>query len=146
MEIIDFKPEHIENFINFTNDNEGDLNFFYPHKMDGASLYNMLIYKKSDQYKIMVHDHRIIGYGLLRGWDEGYEIPSLGIIIDRNFRGLGLSKTFMMFLESTAKIKGATQMRLVVNKLNKVAIDVYLKLGYTLSEHNEHQLIGIKSI
>lgn len=146
MEIIDLKPEHINLFISFIQNNENDLNYFFPHKMDYDNLIFILKNNKKDQYKIITYDEVIIGYGILRGWDEGYEIPSLGIIIDKKFRGVGLSKLLMLYLETLAKILGSKKIRLVVHKDNQVAYNLYKKLNYEFSIHNKNQLIGFKQI
>ena len=42
MEIINLKPEHIEIFIEFIENNKTDLNFFLPHKMDCDTIHNIL--------------------------------------------------------------------------------------------------------
>lgn len=146
MEIVDLDISYLPDFIDFVNNNLHDLNFFYPHPFDINTVSSILLKKKEDQYKIIIHEDKIIGYGLLRGWDEGYDIPSLGIMIDRNHRGIGLSKMFMSFLESVSKIKGAKKIRLVVSKENFKAVNTYKKLGYSLEEYNEKQLIGFKDL
>ena len=94
----------------------------------------------------MFDENKIIGYGLLRGWDEGYDIPSLGIMIDSSYRGKGLSYQMMEYLHKAAKEKNASQIRLTVYKQNNKAISLYKKLGYTFSEKNEEELIGITDI
>ncbi len=146
MEIIDFTQEKIPTFMDFIVKNYNDLSFFYPHEMDSASLNDILLTKKQDQYKIVTYRNKIIGYGILRGWDDKYEIPSLGIMIDKDFRGTGVSKMLMSFLESAAKLQGSTKIRLVVHKDNTIAINTYTKLGYILENHNDHQLIGFKTL
>jgi ribosomal protein S18 acetylase RimI-like enzyme len=146
MEIIDFKIEHIPQFIDFINSNLTGLKFFYPHPVDYDTILSILMRKKEDQFKIILHEDKIIGYGLLRGWDDGYDIPSLGIMIDSNYRGMGIATMFMIFLESICKIKGSKQIRLVVSKENIKAVNTYKKLGYPLEEYTELQLIGIKNL
>jgi len=46
---------------------------------------------------------------MLRGWDEGYETPSLGIAVHPDARGLGLARTFMGFLHAAASFQGAAR-------------------------------------
>ena len=146
MEIINLKPEHIEIFIEFIENNKTDLNFFLPHKMDCDTIHNILTNNKSDQYKIIIHNDKIIGYGLLRGWDEGYDIPSLGIMVDKNYRGIGVSKLLMLYLEVTAKILGSKKMRIVVHKNNNIAYNLYNKLKYDFSPYGDDHLISFKTI
>lgn len=146
MEILDFTPNKIDNFIEFIQKNNSDLNFFYPHDMSRESLNSMLEHKKKDIYKIVIHKDKIIGYGILRGWDEGFEIPSLGIIIDKDFRGIGLSKTLMRFLEVNAKLMSSKKIRIVVHKNNQIAYNLYRSLNYEFEVYNLDQLISFKQI
>lgn len=146
MEIINFQPEHIKNFIDFIDNNKSDLNFFFPHNMDYDTILDILSNNTADQYKIVIHNNQIIGYGILRGWDDGFDIPSLGIMIDRDFRGIGLSKLLMLYLEVTAKILGAKKIRIVVHKDNKIAYNLYVHFKYEFSPYGEHHLIGFKNI
>src|SRR5208337_259421 len=47
--------------------------------------------------KVRCRDHyygaflgdRMVGFSMLRGWDDGYTVPSFGILIDRDFHGRG---------------------------------------------------------
>ena len=146
MEIINLTHVTIPALIDFAKRNESDLAFFHPHPFDYDVIKNKITWITNDQYKIIIHEGEVIGYGLLRGWDEGYEIPSLGIMIDSKYRGTGLSKMFMRFLETEAKIRGAQKMRLVVYKNNIKAVNTYKSLGYDLQEHDETQLIGFKNL
>jgi ribosomal protein S18 acetylase RimI-like enzyme len=41
---------------------------------------------------------RIVGYGMLRGWDEGYSVPSLGILVRAEACGQGIGKLLMEHL------------------------------------------------
>ncbi len=146
MEIVNFTTINIERFIKFIENNTSDLVFFHPHEMDYNSILSILSNKKNDKYKIVIHEDRVIGYGILRGWDEGFEIPSLGIMVDKDFRGIGLSKTIMKFLESNAKIMGAKKIRIVVHKDNQVAYNLYKSLNYEFETYNKNQLISFKKI
>src|SRR5690242_21202213 len=90
----------------------------------------------------MVLDNHVIGYGMLRGWDEGYAIPSLGIAIDPEVRGRGHSRVLMNFLRDVAKQRGAERIRLKVDPQNQSAAELYRSLGYVLEPQPDGQLIG----
>lgn len=146
MEIIDLNKNNIDMLLEFIQRNKSDITFFHPHNFTVNDIINILDKKINDQYKIIIHENKVVGYGLLRGWDENYEIPSLGIIIDFQFRGIGIANMFMIYLETESRLRGAKKIRLVVYKNNIKAINIYKKLGYDLKEYDETQLIGFKNL
>ena len=84
----------------------------------------------------------ILAYGILRGWDEGFEIPCLGIALHPKVRGSGLSKVFMLFLHAAGRRRGAKQVRLKVYKDNIAARKLCEGLGYRFEWEIEDQLVG----
>ena len=118
--------------------------FFTPHKFDYLTILKNCFNK--DIYIIQLIDKKIVGYGMLRGWEEGYEIPILGIIIDKNYRGMGLSKDLMNFLHNIARTKGSIKVMLKVYKNNIVAINLYKKCNYEFTDYNNELLVGYKTI
>ena len=87
-----------------------------------------------------------VAYGMLRGWDEGFSEPSLGIAVHPNFRGQGLAGQMVRQLHELARMRGATSIRLKVYRSNTVAINFYKKLGYVLTEYDESQWLGRLSL
>ena len=83
---------------------------------------------------------------MLRGWDEGFDIPSLGICLSPTSRGLGLATVFMKGIHEQAKKAGATQILLKVHPENTVALSLYESLGYQFSEKKDDQLVGRVSL
>lgn len=122
-----------------------DKNFFHPHELSYNGIFKEVTDNPKNYYVFFMDIDNVLGYGLLRGWQERYEIPSLGIMIDITQRRKGISENLMWHLESAAQIKGAKKIRLTVYKENNKAISLYNKLGYTFSDKNENELIGIKT-
>lgn len=120
----------------------GDDKFFHPHPFDKTTASKLARYKGNDVYCVLVDGDKIIGYGMLRGWDEGYEVPSLGIIIHPSIRGCGWGKILMNFLHLTAKQRGCRQVRLKVYPANVNAVKMYKKLGYVFASSQSDQLVG----
>ncbi len=87
-----------------------------------------------------------VAYGMLRGWDEGFAEPSLGIAVHPRFRGRGLAGQMVRQLHDLARMRGATSIRLKVYRGNTVAIHFYKKLGYVLTDHDESQWLGRLSL
>ncbi|MBI1912007.1 MAG: GNAT family N-acetyltransferase [Deltaproteobacteria bacterium] len=118
---------------------------FSPHPFDEDNAKRICCYGGRDQYYgITLGGINIIGYGMLRGWDEGYEIPSIGLCILKEYQGKHLGKTFMNFLEAASLLGGASKIMLKVKKDNKTAKALYDKQGFVFQEYNNDFLIGYK--
>ena len=125
--------------------NKNDFNLFHPHEYNMNSLFRN-IHNKKDFFVCLFYKNKIVGYGMLRGWKEGYDIPSLGIMIDKDYRGMGLSKILMEYLHIICKFKKCDRVMLKVAKNNESAINLYKKLEYELDNYNEVFMIGYKKI
>ncbi|MBX9675348.1 MAG: GNAT family N-acetyltransferase [Methylotenera sp.] len=129
-------------------DENGDSIFFAPHAVDSKTLDMIADKDNKDLHYLLVEGENILGYGLLRGWNEGYEIPSLGIAISPKARGNGLAKMLMQFLHIAALRKFSSKVRLRVLKSNAKAIKLYQELGYSFEEdlNDVRFLVGYKTI
>ena len=79
---------------------------------------------------------------LLRGWDEGYSVPSLGIAIHPVARGQGLGTLMMEYLHFLARQRGAITVRLRVHVENLRAIQLYQALGYAFVTEGDEYIVG----
>lgn len=122
--------------------------FFSPHPRDENSINRIVGNNGRDLYYVMVEDEKILGYGLLRGWDEGYQIPSLGVAIHPSVRGTGLGKILITFLHIVAFRRGACKVRLRVHRDNEKAIDLYKSFGYVFEDdvNQAEYFLGFKSL
>jgi len=120
----------------------GDDRFFHPHPFDDAAAHDIANYRGRDFYAAGFVGGRLVGYGMLRGWDAGYAVPSLGIVIAPQARGRGFSKPLMLFLHEAARQRGATTVRLKVYPDNLAAIKLYEGLGYAFHGEERGQLVG----
>ena len=120
----------------------GDAQHFHPHPFSEDFLDKLCKYQGKDLYYIAVERNNVLAYGLLRGWDEGYAVPSLGIALHPSVRGLGLGKAFMHFLHVAARRKGALRIRLKVYPSNSQAIELYKSLGYSFQGIENEQMVG----
>ena len=120
----------------------GDDKTFHPHPLTDEEAKRLAQYSGKDLYYVLVEGDKVLGYGMLRGWDEGYEVPSLGIVIHPSVRGMGLGKLFMHFLHAAARRRGASKIRLKVYPDNTTAVTMYQELGYTFQAEEAGQLVG----
>ena len=103
---------------------------FHPHDLGAAGAGQIATYLGKDVYVVLESGGELIGYGMLRGWDEGYAVPSLGIAIRPDHRRSGYGRVLMLALHDVARATGATQIRLRVSPENGPAAGLYWSLGY----------------
>lgn len=115
---------------------------FHPHPFDDQVAREICHYRGQDLYCVGLADGKAVAYGMLRGWDEGYERPSLGIYIAPERRGSGIASLFMAKLHELARSKGAMQIRIKVYLNNVEARQLYENFGYTFTAQEGGQLIG----
>ncbi len=133
--------DEVSNFFRIVSVDQKSQNF-HPHSFDDDSAEWVTSYKGRDLYLGLFINQRMLGYGLLRGWDEGFEIPSLGIYLAPDARGKGLSKEFMSAIHTHALKNGALKVRLKVYADNTGARRLYEKIGYVFASEEEGQLVG----
>lgn len=111
--------------------------------MTSAEARARCAYKGKDLHYVVAVGSRVVGYGILRGWDEGYARPSLGIGLLPAAQGRGIGRALMHFLHAAAAERGARQVRLRVAKDNKAARALYANLGYRFRPNTKELLEGI---
>jgi len=136
--------EWIQPLMNFLHDLQeaGDKELFHPHPFTEDVITDLIKHVHKDVYCVLVEGRQILGYGMLRGWDEGFEIPSLGIAIHPAARGNGLGKVLMQILHVCAMRKGAATVRLRVKSENTRAANLYQHLGYEFRSEEAGYLVG----
>ena len=120
----------------------GDDRYFHPHPLTAEHAEVIGRYAGRDLYYLLVEGADVLGYAMLRGWDEGYAIPSLGIALHPAARGAGLARPFMAFLHAAARRRGAPCVRLKVYRTNARAIALYRALGYEFDMSGGDELVA----
>jgi ribosomal protein S18 acetylase RimI-like enzyme len=115
---------------------------FHPHPLTAEEAARRCRYDGRDLFYVMVDENRVLAYGMLRGWDEGYTVPSLGIAVHPEEQGRGLGRAFMHFLHVAARRRGAERVRLKVYPRNTRALALYRDLGYRFDTYEGGQLVG----
>jgi [ribosomal protein S18]-alanine N-acetyltransferase len=118
--------------------------FFHPHPLTPQAAGERATYLGKDVYCVMAIGEELVGYGMLRGWDDGYDIPNLGVAIDPGQQGRGYGRRLMEFLHRLARQRGAKRIRLRVYPENARAVALYQSLGYSLNCNREPdgQIVG----
>ncbi|PDW04024.1 GNAT family N-acetyltransferase [Candidatus Viridilinea mediisalina] len=144
LQIRSLEPNDVAAFATFLADAEasGAAHFFHPHDFSATEAQRICTYTGQDAYYALWIGQRIAVYGMLRGWDSGYDMPSLGVIVSSQDRRQGLGQLFMSFLHCAAKLHGAQRIRLKVYPENEPALHLYQQLGYQFTASEAGQLVG----
>jgi ribosomal protein S18 acetylase RimI-like enzyme len=121
----------------------GDGLQFHPHPLTRTEAQRIAQLSGDDVYLVVIEGEKVVAYGILRGWDEGYAVPSLGIAVDPTRRGMGLGRQLMNALHAAAREHGAEQARLKVYPDNETALELYRSLGYRFGREEDGQLVGV---
>jgi GNAT superfamily N-acetyltransferase len=105
---------------------------FHPHPLtrDEARRIARRAGIRDDIYFVAAADGRIVGYGMLRGWDEGYAVPSFGVAVAVDRRGEGIGRRLLQWAIAAARERGAERMILKVHVTNVGARHVYETEGF----------------
>jgi len=76
------------------------LRFFYAFNADESAITAILSASKMDIYSGLFWQEELVGVYMLRGWDDGYDVPAFGVLIDEKYRG----GAFMRLALDTAKL------------------------------------------
>lgn len=131
-------------FITLAADSE-TMRFFHPHPFTrefAAQLCNDRSGRR-DRYYVACFGRVVIAYMMLRGWDEGYSVPSFGVCNYPALRDVGLGQALLAHAVAECRAVGAKKLRLTVFKNNERAVHVYHKFGFVFQDKNEQELVGI---
>ncbi len=132
----------------------GDERLFHPHPLTSEAAREICHHHGTttvgacDEYHIVIDTDGpggsgpVVGYGILRGWSEGFSVPSLGIAVHPDHRGRGIARRLMAHLHDVAASRGAERVRLKVYRHNTQALGLYESLGYEFEPHSETELLG----
>lgn len=131
----------------------GDGSLFHPHPLTRGAADSICRHRTAeghrDEYHVAVDpgdDGAIVAYGLLRGWSEGFAVPSLGIAVHPAHRSRGIARRLMTHLHDVAAARGAARVRLKVYRHNLPAMRLYESLGYEFQPHSATELLGFLAL
>ncbi len=106
---------------------------FDPFPLDAQTALDLLRPSRQDRFFGAYWTQRLVGFSMLRGWDEGYEIPSFGILVANDFQGRGIGRRLTAWTLDRARDAGAAHVRLSVYGSNPAAHHIYVALGFVES-------------
>ena len=127
-----------------TADNHVYQQYFIPFPTDIKSLEKKLESIREDRYWGMWFESKLVGFFMMRGFDEGYQRPSFGVYISSVYSGKGLSGLALDYCMSWCRVNKIETMILKVHPDNRYARQAYEKAGFTVIEtcsHTGHTII-----
>jgi ribosomal protein S18 acetylase RimI-like enzyme len=103
---------------------------FDPFPLTAREAQRIALEPHKDAYFVAVRAGRPVGLSMLRGFDEGYEIPSFGIFVDHEAHGQGVGRALTAWTVGAAQGLGCPSVRLTVYSTNSVALGLYASLGF----------------
>jgi GNAT superfamily N-acetyltransferase len=118
-------------------DSKGYNKYFVPFSFEAGAIENILTNKHDDIYYGVYWGEVLTGFYMLRGFDEGYTIPSYGVYISSRFSNKGLATLTLLHAISTCKLRGIKKLMLKVHKEHTTAFDLYKKFGFVETGFDE---------
>ena len=118
-----------------------DRTHFRPHPFTMDEAARIAASSGRDVYGMLLVSDRPVAYGMLRGLEEGYETPSLGVAVRTDSQGRGFGRLVMAALHEEARIRGVTTVRLRVDAANVRARRLYESLGYRYAGEDRGELV-----
>jgi len=103
---------------------------FIPFSFDLNTIKEILDKLIDDKFFGVYVNEKLVGFYMLRGFDEGYEIPSYGVWISKEYSGLGLSKLTLQHAITFCKANKIKKIMLKVHPENTIAKNIYEKFGF----------------
>jgi len=107
---------------------------FNPFPLTAETAHQIARLPKQDRYYVAAASAKsksaIVGLCMLRGWDEGYAVPSFGVFVDWRQHGRGLGRRLTEFALAEAAALGCPRVRLTVFASNAPAVHLYRSLGF----------------
>jgi len=135
----------VERLFSILAEDEGTLRVFHPHPLDTANARRVSTRRSQseDIYFGAFIGEDMVGYGMLRGWEDGYAVPSFGVAVSPRHRGAGIGRVLLEAAVDMARTRGATEMMLKVYPNNHVARRLYESRGFVFEhEPAANQLVG----
>lgn len=111
----------------------GYARFFRPFSFDFNTITDVLANGRQDVLMGMYWQEQMVGFFMLRGWDEGYDVPAFGILIDESYRGYGLEMLSLETAKIICRLRGASRMMIKMHPDNISAKGVARKTGFVQS-------------
>lgn len=122
---------------------------FAPHPFTDKEALRVCGHKGRDLYIGVFADGamtKMVGYGMLRGLDQGYSVPSLGLCVLEAYQGQGIGRALLGYLLKACADRGTSRAMLKVKRDNVGARALYESMGFVFQDHDQDFLIGYRTL
>lgn len=135
--------ERLKRFLERNNTPE-TIRHFHPFPLTAETARWITTVPRRDRYYLALCGKQVIGLCMLRGWDEGFSVPSFGIVVDCELRGKGIGRIIMEYAMEEAKKLSCKQVRLSVYASNISAYNTYTSMGFRETNREVVEINGEK--
>ena len=104
--------------------------FFRPFRYDERAIAEALARQGQEVFMGLFWQEGIVGFFMLRGWSEGYEVPAFGILIDERYRGYGLEMAALDTAKVICRLRNVSRLMIKMHPDNISAKGVARKTGF----------------
>lgn len=104
--------------------------YFTPFAYDEKTIRGILTGAKLDVYLGLFSEKYLVGLAMLRGWDEGYAIPAVGIFVDESYQGRGFASAGLATLIAICRLRSCGKVMAKVYLGNDRAQRFFLDRGF----------------
>lgn len=103
---------------------------FDPFPLTAHEAKRIALEPRMDAYFVARVKAELIAMSMLRGFDEGFAVPSFGIFVDHRHQGRGVGRRLTAWTVGEARRRGCAVIRLSVYASNTAALCLYRSLGF----------------
>jgi len=111
--------------------------YFIPFAFDRLTVSKVLSQAQKDRYYGIIVAGKIAGFFMLRGFDQGYKIPSYGVWIAPQHTGKGLAELTLKHAMAVCRANDINTLMLKVHPENIVAKGIYERNGFAAVGNDE---------
>lgn len=112
---------------------EAYVKYYQPFSFEPEVLRDKICNSRADRYWIIMLSDQIAGFFMLRGFDEGYVVPSFGVIVPEMYAGKGISTLALSYVLTWCASNNIDEVMLKVHPDNINAKKMYERWGFTQS-------------